>query len=59
LLDEPLRTLGFEENLMDNDFIKYLRQEIVKWACTLNHSECLIAVNHKLYHYLQNREKYP
>jgi len=59
LLDEPLRTLGFEENLMDNDFTKCLRQEIVKWACTLDHPECLIAANHELYQYLQNHEKYP
>jgi len=58
LLDKPLRTLGFEENVMDNDFTKCLRQEIVKWACTLDHPECLKAANHKLHQYLQNPEKY-
>jgi len=40
LLDKPLRTLGFKKDIMDNDFIKCLRQEIVKWACTLDHPEC-------------------
>jgi len=36
LLDEPLKTIGFEENT-DNYFIECLKQEIVKWACMLNH----------------------
>jgi len=34
LLDKPLMTLKFE-NIMDNGLTKCLRQEIVKWACTL------------------------
>jgi len=62
LLDKPLRTLGFDENIMDNDFTKCLRQEIVKWACTLDHPECAIAnykLHYQLQHYLQNSEKYP
>jgi len=57
LLDKPLRKLEFE-NIMDNDFTKCLRQEIVKWACTLNHPECAIA-GHELHLYFQNPEKYP
>jgi len=59
LLDEPLRILRFNENIVDNDFTKCLRQEIVKWACTLNYPECVIANYHKFHHYLQNPEKYP
>jgi len=59
LLDEPLKTLRFKENVMDDDFTKCLRQDIVKWACTLNHPECEIAAHHELHHYLQNLEKYP
>jgi len=59
LLDEPLRTLEFEENIMDNEFTKCLRQEIVKWTCTLDHPECAIATHYKLYQYLQNPEIYP
>jgi len=59
LLGESLRILGFEETVMDNDFTKCLRQEIVKWACTLNHPKCEIATHHELHHYLQNIEKYP
>jgi len=60
LLDEPLRILGFEENIMDNDFTKCLRQEIAKWTCRLDHPKCPIAAHHvSLRHYLLNHEKYP
>jgi len=54
-----LRTLGFEENIIDNDFTKCLRQEVVKWACTIHHLECTIATLHKLDRYLENPKKYP
>jgi len=54
-----LKTLGFEENIEDNDFTKCLRQEIVKWACRLDHSECAIAAFDKLYQYVEDPEKYP
>ncbi|KYN16391.1 Glutamyl aminopeptidase [Trachymyrmex cornetzi] len=40
LLEKPLKTLGYEERLMENDFTKCLRQEIVKWACILQYDEC-------------------
>jgi len=59
LLDKPLRTLGFEENVTDNDFTKCLRQEILKWACTLDHPDFVLQIRNKLYRYLQNPEKYP
>jgi len=59
LLDKPLKTLGFVENTMDNDFIKCLREEIVKWACTLDHPECTNVAHQKLLYYLWNPEKYP
>ncbi|XP_018367848.1 PREDICTED: aminopeptidase M1-B-like [Trachymyrmex cornetzi] len=39
-LEKPLKTLGYEERLMENDFTKCLRQEIVKWACILQYDEC-------------------
>jgi len=62
LLDKPLRTLKFE-NIMDNDFTECLRQEILKWACTLNHpvtrEECTVEAHHELHLYHQNPEKYP
>jgi len=44
LLNEPLKRLEFE-NSMDNDFTKCLRQEIIKWACTLDHPECAIGAH--------------
>jgi len=59
LLDEPLKTLEYEK-IMDNDFTKCLRQEIVKWACTLDHPMCgRVAHNVSLRDYLLNHEKYP
>jgi len=54
-----LRILEFE-NIMDNDFTKGLRQEIVKWACTLDHPECAIVAHHvSLDYYFLTYEKYP
>jgi len=59
LLDKPLKTLEFK-NIMDNDFTKCLRQEIVKWACTVDHPKCAIVAHHvSLHDYLLNHEKYP
>ncbi|XP_071647029.1 aminopeptidase N-like [Temnothorax longispinosus] len=40
ILTKPLKILGFEERLLENDFTKCLRQEIVKWACTVELTEC-------------------
>jgi len=56
LLDSPLRILGPEEHSTKNDFIKYLRQEILKWACTFGHSRCLEMVKRKLQFHLKNPE---
>jgi len=57
LLDEILIILR-EENV-DNVLTNCLRQEIVKWACTLDHPKCAVIAYHKLHHYLQNPEKHP
>ncbi|KAG5344844.1 AMPE aminopeptidase, partial [Acromyrmex heyeri] len=54
LLEKPLKTLGYEEQLMENDFIKCLRQEIVKWACTLQYDECEQSALRKLQQHLGN-----
>jgi len=54
-----LKTLGFEENINDDDFTKCLRQEIVKWACRNHHPECVIVASNKLYQYVENPEKFP
>jgi len=56
LLDGPLQILGFEEHPTENDFIKYLRQEILKWACTFGHSRCLEITKEKLQFHLKNLE---
>ncbi|XP_011066196.1 PREDICTED: uncharacterized protein LOC105153184 [Acromyrmex echinatior] len=59
LLEKPLKTLGYEEQLMENDFTKCLRQEIVKWACTLQYDECERSALRKLEHHLENHESRP
>ncbi|EGI60109.1 Aminopeptidase N [Acromyrmex echinatior] len=58
-LEKPLKTLGYEEQLMENDFTKCLRQEIVKWACTLQYDECERSALRKLEHHLENHESRP
>ncbi|KYM93608.1 Aminopeptidase N [Cyphomyrmex costatus] len=58
LLDLPLKTLGFQENLMEDDLVKCLRQEIVKWACMLNHSECITTATYKLQQFYKSPSKY-
>jgi len=54
LLDGPLQILGPEEHPTENDFIKCLRQEIFKWACTLGHSRCLELAKQKLDFHLKD-----
>jgi len=56
LLDGPLQILGFEQHPKENEFIKCLRQEILKWACTLGHSRCLEMAKQKLHSYLKKVE---
>lgn len=55
ILSKPLERLGIEERPTENEFTKYLRQEIAKWACTAEHSECLQMAKFKLEQHL----KYP
>lgn len=55
ILSKPLERLGIEEHSMENEFIKCLRQEITKWACIAEHSECLKMAKFKLEQHL----KYP
>jgi len=55
-LDGPLQILGPEEHPTENGFIKCLRQEILKWACTLGHSDCLGMAAQKLSFHLSHPE---
>lgn len=41
---------------MENDLTKCLRQEIAKWACTLEYNKCLSVANYKLEMYLKDPE---
>ncbi|KYN22233.1 Glutamyl aminopeptidase, partial [Trachymyrmex cornetzi] len=59
LLEKPLKTLGYEEHLVENDFVKYLRQEIVKWACIFQFDECKQSAFRKLMQHLGNPEINP
>ncbi|KYN22452.1 Aminopeptidase N [Trachymyrmex cornetzi] len=59
LLKNPLKTLGYDEHQMENDLTKCLRQEFVKWACTLEYDECEQAAFRKLQQHLQNPEINP
>ncbi|KAG5328018.1 APM1 Aminopeptidase, partial [Acromyrmex charruanus] len=57
LLDKPLRTLGFEEDLKEDDFTKYLRQEIVKWSCSFRYDKCIQTAHDKLKEHLKDLKK--
>ncbi|KYN22433.1 Glutamyl aminopeptidase [Trachymyrmex cornetzi] len=59
LLEKPLKTLGYEEHLMENDFAKCLRQEIVKWACILQDYQCEQSALRKLLQHFENPEINP
>ncbi|XP_018367846.1 PREDICTED: uncharacterized protein LOC108764217 [Trachymyrmex cornetzi] len=58
-LEKPLKTLGYEEHLVENDFVKCLRQEIVKWACIFQFDECEQSAFRKLMQHLGNPEINP
>jgi len=51
-LSTSLEILGFDERPMENDLTKCLRQEIAKWACIVEHSECLLKAKFKLEQHL-------
>ncbi|KAG5309103.1 AMPN Aminopeptidase, partial [Pseudoatta argentina] len=57
LLENPLKTLGYNEHFMENDLTKCLRQEIVKWACILKYDKCELAAFRKLQQHLRNPKK--
>ncbi|KYM98474.1 Aminopeptidase Q [Cyphomyrmex costatus] len=52
LLVHPMEILGFEEHPNEDNFIKCLRHEILKWACILGDNQCLTIAKQKLQLYL-------
>ncbi|XP_071569965.1 putative aminopeptidase-2 [Temnothorax nylanderi] len=52
VLDLVLAKIGYAsisgDMSKDDDFIKYLRQEVVKWACILNSEQCENVANREL-----------
>ncbi|XP_071651849.1 uncharacterized protein [Temnothorax longispinosus] len=57
LISKTLEILRFEESPVENDFIKLLRLEIVKWACTLELPKCLEKAKSNLIEHLEDPEK--
>ncbi|XP_077272907.1 aminopeptidase N-like [Temnothorax americanus] len=57
LISKTLKILGFKESPLENDFNKWLRLEIVKWACTLELPECLQKAKSNLIEHLKDPEK--
>jgi len=54
ILRALLAKIGYDEYPKENDLIKCLRQEAVKWACTLGDVSCKMIAKHKLEKYLEN-----
>ncbi|XP_024869467.1 glutamyl aminopeptidase-like [Temnothorax curvispinosus] len=58
LLTALLENIGYNERANENDLTKFLRQEAVKWACTLDATECIYEAKEKLAQHLTNPEKH-
>ncbi|KYM97312.1 Aminopeptidase N [Cyphomyrmex costatus] len=59
LLNEPLKTIENNTYRVPNYFIKCLKQEILRWACTLQHQHCVRMAKHTLEEHLENPDKNP
>ncbi|XP_036150482.1 aminopeptidase N-like [Monomorium pharaonis] len=57
ILDEHIKSVGYEEDPAENDLTKLKRYYTLKWACSLGHSECKRMANIKLNEILENPEK--
>ncbi|XP_029170793.1 aminopeptidase N-like [Nylanderia fulva] len=51
IFDGLFTKIEYLSNDTDNEFTKYLKQEARRWACTLNHNECLIQAYNKMGQY--------
>ncbi|XP_018401263.1 PREDICTED: glutamyl aminopeptidase-like [Cyphomyrmex costatus] len=54
LVHIPMIKLGFNERLMEDDFYKSLRQEIVKWACVFQNHICWQKAYNKLKYHISD-----
>jgi len=52
-----LLNIGYQNKFDENDFIKYLREEAIKWACVLGESECRKRAGTQLEKVLQTSEQ--
>ncbi|KYN19672.1 Glutamyl aminopeptidase [Trachymyrmex cornetzi] len=59
LLDKPLIAIRLQKHVMENDFTKSFKQEILKWSCTLKHIQCANRAKNALEYHLQNSEIEP
>ncbi|XP_018360017.1 PREDICTED: aminopeptidase N-like [Trachymyrmex cornetzi] len=58
ILPTLFKEIGYQEITNEDDFTKYLRQEIAKWACVLGDSDCRINAASKLEWHITNPEKH-
>ncbi|KYM96082.1 Aminopeptidase N [Cyphomyrmex costatus] len=56
LLHKAVEQLGFDEHLMEDDFLKSLRQEFVKWACVFQDQDCWTTAYTKLKGHISDPE---
>ncbi|XP_070155132.1 aminopeptidase N-like [Polyergus mexicanus] len=57
ILDGVLEQIGYEEHSEDNILTKYLRQEVAKWACIIEHPKCIQMAKQNLERHIIHSEK--
>jgi len=57
ILNGLLVNIGYQEEDNETDIIKSLRQEAIKWACTLNSIICMEKAEHKLQEYMKEHDQ--
>ncbi|KAL0111108.1 hypothetical protein PUN28_012806 [Cardiocondyla obscurior] len=58
ILDKLIKSVGYEEDPVENNLTKLKRAMILRWACNFGHSECKKTANVKLNEYIANPETY-
>ncbi|XP_011701751.1 PREDICTED: aminopeptidase N-like isoform X2 [Wasmannia auropunctata] len=58
LFDKLLQNMGYDENLYDNNITTEMKQEAMKWACTLGHKGCIEVAAVKLSKHIEHPDTY-
>ncbi|KYM93914.1 Thyrotropin-releasing hormone-degrading ectoenzyme [Cyphomyrmex costatus] len=53
-----LRKIGFQENIVDDDLTKSMRQEAARWACTFNIMHCIRNAYSMLKYHLEHLDSH-